>query len=199
LSSYGPPGGGIFELIPTEGPIYLNINSDAEFTGSVEICVVYDPEYVSPEQESDLVMLHYEDGDWIDITSSLDVGSNTLCGITTGFSPFVMGVEKATDISQQISNEIPSQYKLSQNYPNPFNPSTNINFSLPRLSNVDIKIYNILGQVVRNLVNEEKPAGEYNITWDGKDNAGKSVASGIYLYKIKTDNFSSSKKMLLMK
>ncbi|MCP4582488.1 MAG: T9SS type A sorting domain-containing protein [candidate division Zixibacteria bacterium] len=199
LSSYGPGGGGLFDLVPSESPAYLYISSDAEFTGSIEICINYDPDFVSPEDEDDMVLLHYDSGEWVDITTTHDTETNMLCGSTDNLSPFVMALKKSTDITHQISDELPNDFTLSQNYPNPFNPSTVIQFSLPHLSNVEIEVYNVLGQTVRNLVNEEKPAGQYQVIWNGLDNSGKAVSSGMYFYKIKTDGFSSSKKMILLK
>ncbi len=110
-----------------------------------------------------------------------------------------MTLDLGTEIDNEIAKWIPEKYYLGQNYPNPFNPSTVIEFDLPRLSKVEIEVYNILGQTVRYLVDEEKPAGKYNVIWDGRDNSGTTVSSGMYFYKIKTDGFSSSKKMILLK
>ena len=95
--------------------------------------------------------------------------------------------------------QVPEEYKLSQNYPNPFNASTNIKFSLPNQGNVKIDIYNILGQKVRTLVNGNKPTGSYNYKWNGKNDHGVDVASGIYIYRMKSENYIKIKKMTLLK
>jgi hypothetical protein len=89
---------------------------------------------------------------------------------------------------------IPTVYSLNQNYPNPFNPSTVINYSIPRASNVSVKVFNIIGQEVATLVNQYQIAGNYSVNF----NASK-LTSGIYLYKISADKFSSVKKMMLVK
>jgi Secretion system C-terminal sorting domain len=89
---------------------------------------------------------------------------------------------------------IPTVYSLYQNYPNPFNPSTIIRFDLPEAGFVTMKIYNILGKEVRTLVNEFRNAGKFNITFEGSN-----LPSGIYIYTIKSNNFSSVKKMMLLK
>ncbi|HSW56289.1 MAG TPA: T9SS type A sorting domain-containing protein, partial [Ignavibacteriaceae bacterium] len=81
-----------------------------------------------------------------------------------------------------------------QNYPNPFNPSTTIKFSLPEAANVTLNIYNTLGEKVAELVNTNLEAGWYNYRWD----AG-SIASGIYIYELRTEKFISSKKMIFLK
>ena len=93
----------------------------------------------------------------------------------------------------------PESYKLHQNYPNPFNPETNIRFSLPENTNVNITVYNILGRKVRELINIFQPAGAHEIRWDGTNEQGQKAASGIYFYRIKTDKFSKVRKMTLIR
>ncbi len=105
----------------------------------------------------------------------------------------------STDISGLNLDNLPSDFILSQNYPNPFNPSTTIEFNLPKKSNVTIKIYNLLGQEVQTLVNQQYSAGNYRVEWDGKSSNGVQTSSGIYLYRLETDSFSETKKMLLLK
>jgi hypothetical protein len=100
---------------------------------------------------------------------------------------------------QPLGNEIPTVYSLSQNYPNPFNPTTKINFSLPKQENVTIKIYDIMGREVYTLVNKTMKPGKYEATWTSINNDGKSVASGVYFYRIEAGNFVESKKMILVR
>ncbi len=88
---------------------------------------------------------------------------------------------------------------LLQNYPNPFNPSTNIVYSLPKSTNVRLIIYNGLGQTVRNLLNKFQSNGKHTVTWDGKDNLGRFVSSGFYIYRIDAGNNAQSKMMILLK
>ncbi len=109
------------------------------------------------------------------------------------FEAFSVGVEE-----YDLDN-LPSNFNIYQNYPNPFNPSTTIEFNLPTKSNVSINIYNLLGQEVQQLVNQEYSAGNYKVTWDGKTSTGVQTSSGIYLYRIETDDFVETKKMLLLK
>ena len=94
---------------------------------------------------------------------------------------------------------LPTETKLGNNYPNPFNPTTSINFALATPGTVTLEVFNIMGQKVRTLVDEQMPAGKHTITWDSKDESGASVASGAYFYKLTTDDYSSTKKMLLLK
>lgn len=95
--------------------------------------------------------------------------------------------------------DVPAEFALLQNYPNPFNPQTRIRFQLPEASNVVLKVYNILGQEVRTLVNGKLTAGYHSMLWDGKNDAGARIASGIYIYRIKAGKFQAVKKMVLLK
>jgi hypothetical protein len=94
---------------------------------------------------------------------------------------------------------MPKVFSLSQNYPNPFNPSTTIQFTIPTRGIVSLKIFNLLGQEINDLVNGEMNAGDHKIVWNGKNSASIQVASGIYFYRLTTGKFGSVKKMLLIK
>jgi hypothetical protein len=94
--------------------------------------------------------------------------------------------------------EIPQQFGISA-YPNPFNPSTTVSYDLPSAEQVTIVIYDVLGQEVRRLVDDQKAAGRYNIRWDARDNTGRGVGSGVYIARIDAGSFSQSQKMLLLK
>ena len=94
---------------------------------------------------------------------------------------------------------IPDQYFLGQNYPNPFNPTTVISYQLLEVSDVELTIYNQLGQKVRTLVNERQPAERYQIEWDGHDQLGTQVGSGLYLYRLRAGSFVKTHKMVLLR
>lgn len=104
-----------------------------------------------------------------------------------------------TSIGYEVMAAIPTEYSLSQNYPNPFNPTTKIEFALPAAVNVQLKIYDILGREVRSLINDQYNPGAYSIQWDGRNNLGTQVATGMYIYHIRAGQFSQTKKMMLMK
>lgn len=95
--------------------------------------------------------------------------------------------------------EIPKEFDLRQNYPNPFNPATVIEYALPKSAHVTIEIYNLLGQKVNVLVDEEQKVGRYRVDWDGKDKDGGELASGIYFYRIQAGDFVKCKKMIMLK
>jgi hypothetical protein len=101
--------------------------------------------------------------------------------------------------NEHIVNQIPKTYSLMQNYPNPFNPTTLISYQLPESQIVTIEVYNSLGEKVRTLINGTQSAGYHTIQWKGDNNAGNTVASGMYLYRMTAGKFVSVKKMLLLK
>ena len=103
----------------------------------------------------------------------------------------------ATEVKQ--TKLTPAKYELFHNYPNPFNPTTIISYSLPAKSFVTLKVYDLLGREVKTLVNAQKSAGVYKVSWDGTNNYGVKVSSGVYIYRIHANNFIKSEKMILMK
>ena len=107
--------------------------------------------------------------------------------------------------STAVSNEelvlnVPETFTLHQNYPNPFNPSTTIGFDVPNINTlVKLEIYNILGQKVKTLVNDVYSAGRYNVKWDGTNDAGVQVSTGVYIYRVQAGNVVQSKKLTFIK
>ena len=95
--------------------------------------------------------------------------------------------------------QIPAVFSLGQNYPNPFNGTTIIEYSVARTDNVKLEIFNILGQIVKQLVDINRSAGQYRVTWDGRDEYGGEVASGLYLYRLTTSESAAVKKLILLK
>lgn len=117
-------------------------------------------------------------------------------------NPFKIIVGSPSHIQAQksaLENILPKAYALSQNYPNPFNPQTKIQFAMARTGRVTLRVYNILGQEVRTLVAGVKETGIHEVTWDGKNNYGQNVASGMYVYHLATESFSQAKKLMYVK
>jgi FlgD Ig-like domain len=104
-----------------------------------------------------------------------------------------------TDVDDDEIVTLPKRFKVHQNYPNPFNPTTVISYSLPMKAEVTISIYNVLGQRVTIFDQGQQSAGEHSVTWDATDKHGKAVASGMYFYKVTAEEFSASRKMVLLK
>ena len=113
--------------------------------------------------------------------------------------PAAFGFRTEKVVAVDDRNELPTEYNLYQNYPNPFNPTTDIKFSLPHSGYVQIKVFDILGREVAELVNADFASGSYTVSWNGRNNSGVQVPSGIYIYTIRADEFVSSKKMMLIK
>ena len=93
----------------------------------------------------------------------------------------------------------PLEYALSQNYPNPFNPTTQVAYQMPEAGEVSVVVYNLLGQQVRMLAQGHQQAGYYRVTWDGRDDYGRAVSSGIYLYRFVSKGLVETRRMLLLK
>ena len=139
---------------------------------------------------------------WVSVNSGLEnmdawtfnvLGSYVYAGTSTGDVMKRPLSEILTAVQNQL-NTTPTEFLLSQNYPNPFNPSTTIKYSIPQSSDVVIKVFDILGNAIETLVNEEKPAGTYHIIW-----YAANLPSGVYFYQLKADEFIQTRKMLLLK
>lgn len=134
---------------------------------------------------------------------TLHVQGNTTSGTySLDFNrEFWAGNTDVSDFDEEHTNT-PKSIELFQNYPNPFNPTTSIQFAVkggPSPLHTTLKIYNLRGQLVRTLVDEDKPGGNYTLLWDGRDEDGKAVSSGIYFYKLTAGSFSEIKRMVLLK
>ena len=139
------------------------------------------------------------DSQFVLIKFGVGQGDNRLASITKLKeilnAPFNMPV----GAEEETPSVLPGQYAISQNYPNPFNSQTVIEYALPEKANITISIYNILGRKVQTLVDKTQSAGNYRVVWDGRDAGGEEAASGIYFYGIKSEKYSTARKMLLIK
>jgi len=139
---------------------------------------------------------HFETAFIVGQSSPSDISESSnyrnISGFFASFSTF--GAPQKAEARMRVP--VPEEYALDQNYPNPFNPETTIEYQLPEAGKVMLKIYNVIGQEIRTLVNEDKEAGYHKIRWDGMDNKGVKVSSGIYIYQLQVGNFLRIKKML---
>ncbi|MGD8781391.1 MAG: T9SS type A sorting domain-containing protein [Ignavibacteria bacterium] len=129
----------------------------------------------------------------------LSLSNNIVSGLIDGDTPKQMDLsvfeEKLTNVITDVETEdLPDEFKLEQNYPNPFNPTTNIAYSIPKQTNVNITIYDLLGNKLSVLLDEIKTRGNYTTEFDGSN-----LTSGVYYYYMKTEEFAKTKKMLLLK
>jgi len=136
------------------------------------------------------------------VYSSLQMGRRTALMITTNGWLLAFDPERSSPTAvddEPGAAQLPQTLEVSQNYPNPFNPATRFDFNLPARSEVEVVVYNSLGQKVRVLLNTTLPAGEHHVTWDGRDASGAPVASGVYFYRVNAGDYYSTRKMVLMK
>jgi len=149
-----------------------------------------------------VVLNGYSEGDIINFSFEYnDADNNLMTEPSEGAYKFLYGSDLIvynTDLSGTPFN-IPEKFSIEQNYPNPFNPATTIIYKLPEASNIKIRIYNMLGELVRTLVNNTISEGEYSVRWGGTDDSGVKVSSGVYIYTLETPEFYTSKKMLMLK
>lgn len=128
-----------------------------------------------------------------DSVKTIDIFRANYGGICEFFDP------KGRVADADVAECLPIEFDISQNFPNPFNPVTRVDYSLPEPCHVQIRIYNVLGQIVTTLVDEHHEPGLYDVIWDGKDTAGRMVASGMYFYQMIAGEFVSAKKMIVLK
>jgi len=129
--------------------------------------------------------------------SEVDEENEVVNGKVAHFSDIVLA--PAEEVITGVLEMKPEALSISHNYPNPFNPETSIDYTIPQSTQVTIVIYNSLGQHIRTLVNEIRPAGNYTIVWDGRDDNNKQVNSGVYICHFKAGQINKSQKLMLMK
>jgi hypothetical protein len=120
-------------------------------------------------------------------------------GVMDNVQIFNYAARGITDVKNPGDPNSPWEFSLRQNYPNPFNPTTRIEYTLPKAMKAELVVYDLNGRRVKTLVNEEEHAGQHFVQWDGTNQAGRSVASGTYFYKLTAGSFSKVEKMVLMR
>jgi len=103
------------------------------------------------------------------------------------------------ELNIKNNKALPERFTLHQNYPNPFNPVTNLDYDLPEDAMVNITVFDMMGKVVRTLVNDQQSAGYKTLQWNAMSNSGQPVSSGLYIYTIQVGEFSKTRKMILLK
>jgi len=175
-----------WSLIDTAQINDIVLNNEGKMFAGTQYGVIY-------SADTGVTWMKINDGLTTLTTNCLAVDSNGYLYAGTSGSGVFRSTQTTTNVKPFLDH-IPSNFILEQNYPNPFNPSTQINFSIPKATNVTLKVYDVLGQEVAVLVNERKQAGEYNVTWNAAD-----VPSGVYFYRIVAGEFVETKKMVLIR
>jgi hypothetical protein len=187
--TYSVPGSG-WQLVTLQTPFYYTGGSNL----LIEICF-NNSSYTSNSTVNGAAATGRNVHQHSDLSSGDGCTAITTPGTTYTQLPNIQLVMNPgpTGIEQK-GNEIPTKYELAQNYPNPFNPTTKINFAIPKQGMVTLKVYDVLGREVANLVNEVKTAGNYIVDFDAS-----ALSSGVYFYKIDVNGFSDVKRMMLIK
>jgi len=173
--------------------LYLELSTGGQpYDRTSEVPVLLGAAYkVTVESSSEPGQSYYRSGsEWLDL-HDFDTSAN-FCIKGLAEQPF-------TGLFDTQSPEMPKTYALAQNHPNPFNASTEIRYQIPEDGQVTVKIFNTMGQQVRILLDEDQGAGEYVVTWDGRDDGGQDVASGLYFCRLSAGNFSKTTKMALVR
>ncbi len=143
----------------------------------------------------------YTDLGW-DFVGETENGADDIWDMSTGWNgcyPYIHDIWVYVDNDEEPAIAPPAKAMLLANYPNPFNPTTTISYSIPKDDKVVLKVYNIKGQLVKMLVNDHLEAGTHKAVWNGDNECGKNVSSGIYLYRLESGGKSKAQKMLLLK
>ncbi|MEK9137304.1 MAG: T9SS type A sorting domain-containing protein, partial [Bacteroidota bacterium] len=190
-SEFPPPDDGIPPGVVRVSPVYAihSYPTAVPLTGRVTIA------YTVLASTPDAIIYHWQNG-WMPLATSVDAARSTASAHIEEQGYYAVFLDSTSiiidDIGQQF-DELPQEFKLHQNYPNPFNSTTVIRYELPKASHVTLKVYNVLGQEVAVLVDEEKPAGAYTM-----DLNASNLPSAVYFYRMQTEGFVQTKKLILV-
>ena len=147
------------------------------------------------------IELVFPDGSVLSAPLDFDGKSIDQIAATGGMAQELLD-EAYTQMGLTNTAYLPKAFALSQNYPNPFNPSTTISYAIPEGNSqvgVKLSVFNLRGQLVRTLVDQTQGPGTYNVNWDGSDDRGRQISSGVYFYRIQAGDYVSTRKMVVLK
>jgi len=179
---------------------YYNLSTTAETTDNIEVCIKFDPAALQHPAAA-LRMFEYNAAGpagptWLDVTTGAAEG-DSICGTTTTLSTFVIAWPSVTGVGDTPA---PASFALHPNLPNPFNPITTIHYDVPAPgADVNISIYDVSGRLIRSLVKEHRGAGAWSVQWNGENDRGQGVVSGVYFYRMRAGEFVETRKMILLK
>jgi hypothetical protein len=154
---------------------------------------------VAPDQFRSTLLLYCDEGGTRELQASLDVIGGSLTAGIAELGTFLIGISSSADDVTDDGTTVPSSHRLDQNRPNPFNAHTTISFDLPDPGLTRLDVYNILGRKVVTLLDRHLPAGNHEVTWDGRGSNGDDCSSGVYFYRMRTSSFTETRRMLLLK
>jgi hypothetical protein len=179
------------------GLAYTVSPSGITFEKMVELTFKYQQNDLAVLSENDLAVAYLDDDLWVVLGGELYRDNKSISVLANRTGSYSLVIKNFGGFTNQ--DEIPTKFYLQQNYPNPFNPNTTIRFGLPQNSQTILRIINLKGQIIATLVDETLEAGVHAVEWDGTDDRKVPVASGVYLYQIKSGGFIETKKLVLVK
>lgn len=186
-----PPGCGPTGLAFSFGP------PSCVFEKMVELRINYNQNNKAMLSESNLAIASLENGQWVVLGGELYRENKSISLLVNSTGSYSLVVRNAPEGEEE--NTVPKKFYLAQNYPNPFNPGTVIHFGLASSAHTVLRVINLKGQVIATLIDETLVEGEHEVEWDGTDDQGIRVASGMYLYQIVSGEFNETKKLVLVR
>ncbi len=178
-------------------PIYTISPAGTRLDKAAVLQIQLDRSQFSPEARDELAIAYWKEDHWTILPSQWSQDGTALVANISQLGHFTVVNQSLVSVGTESDRELPREFALLQNYPNPFNPATTIVYTLPEASQVVLSIYDVLGREIKTLVNNTLPAGRYQVTWDGTDQGGRPVSSGIYIYRLRAGHFTKTMKMLL--
>ncbi|MCF6270392.1 MAG: T9SS type A sorting domain-containing protein [Melioribacteraceae bacterium] len=187
----------IYEIVPQT----VNSSDKALYQISIDNLVI-DSVFIDQNNESGkwkLIGSYYLPKNASIVIRVIDTGESSAGVVLRADAIKLTLLEELTNIEENENISTKMNYKLNQNYPNPFNPETIISFQIPEIANVKIEVFNLLGEKLNTLLNRELNGGFHSVTWNGRNSEGLLTSSGIYFYRITTQNFTDTKKMIYLR
>ena len=191
-----PPVG--LKLVPTSPKLFYELSTTATFTGTVTVCITYDPATVK-QSEANLKLMHYDTAlqppTWVQVTASRDTAANQLCGTVTHFSSFaLMEVDATVGVEEALTGSRP----FISCAPNPISGPAQIGFDLPATTSVRLGLFDRQGRLVRELErNPRMGAGRHVVRWDGLSTRGEKLSAGVYFLRLEAERFSQSRRVVV--
>lgn len=194
IPSPAPPPS--FVVLPESTAYHLT--STAAASDSFLVTLAYDPTGLSPSQENMIVMMAFRDGAWSDVTASRDVGANTVTGRAGAKGTFALFLLSPTGVDERPAGPALA-FGLGAASPNPMARGTAFRIMLPVAMRARVDVYDVSGARVRALADAVLPAGEHEVSWDGRNESGGEVASGVYVYRLEAGPFAATRKIAVVK
>lgn len=196
-SDFPCPETGLPDSTRRVSPVFSIHQSPRDASIEAFLRIFYKGDTLSPSVAEAVTIYRWDDA-WLPMTTNTDLHlfyASTKIEGSGIFAAFLdLTQSHVTGIPEYKPNHVPQGFGLRQNYPNPFNASTTISFYLPKMSKVDLRIYNILGKEIETLISDEKMAGHHEIVWYSND-----LLSGTYIIKLSTEEYTETKKMTLLR